>query len=524
MTETTLRAGGAAVASSDLVSRDQTLTGDGSTFAPLGVAFPAGGQAFLLEEIVIYARTTGSDTIGDGSLGAPFRTFARAIVDVPAIIPPGRRYVVDVTGIGTETLPADYQMPVIQSPAVRFAYAPTEEFPYYFAANGLTVRAGAQLFPGLSAADATISAADNATVATDAATGLISVTIDANRASWASTDLSGAFLIRSKLGFPLATCCISASDDASLFLCQNANQLNGGNGVLVLAAGEVLQIVQPSAFLQAPAPATSRLGNGAISCSNVSSVNFQGIGFRCTDLGQFGLNVSNTPNPFFELCTVEGLSSLMISEQIALHSTNLSGIVDCEDSAFTIFNSLMHDVTDLFVDGKEAVFFNTVVEDCVTLTTSSFVGAKPSFAWGFLNCRISRSVGPAVRCLGGRYEFSTVQIDDATGDAIRAEQGSNYLLLTNVTGTLNGGFGVLAQDGAQVQVRDTATDVTGTSGDMKSGSQVARTWANFYGTNPIGNEYDLVTPFVADSHGTLKPRGQESGAPCTGTRIFQRTP
>lgn len=68
---------------------------------------------FSTKTTTIYARPFGSDERGDGSLKKPFRTFQHAIRFVPALIPPSQRYVVDITGIGTETLPADYAIPEI---------------------------------------------------------------------------------------------------------------------------------------------------------------------------------------------------------------------------------------------------------------------------------------------------------------------------------------------------------------------------------------------------------------------------
>lgn len=61
------------------------------------------------EEVTIYARSTGSDATGDGTTQATaYRTFQRALRDVPGLIPGGYVYTVDITGIGTEVLPPDY--------------------------------------------------------------------------------------------------------------------------------------------------------------------------------------------------------------------------------------------------------------------------------------------------------------------------------------------------------------------------------------------------------------------------------
>ena len=57
----------------------------------------------------IYAHEFGSDVTGDGvSVATAYRTLARAIHDIPNHVPPGVRYVVDVTGLYDENLPTEF--------------------------------------------------------------------------------------------------------------------------------------------------------------------------------------------------------------------------------------------------------------------------------------------------------------------------------------------------------------------------------------------------------------------------------
>ncbi|MBV7336698.1 hypothetical protein KFU94_52400 [Chloroflexi bacterium TSY] len=70
-----------------------------------------------LEVRTIFARASGSDAIGDGKTeGSAYRTFQRAILDVPTFIPHNVRYVVDITGIGTKDLLPDFTLPIFLSP------------------------------------------------------------------------------------------------------------------------------------------------------------------------------------------------------------------------------------------------------------------------------------------------------------------------------------------------------------------------------------------------------------------------
>lgn len=65
---------------------------------------------------IIYARQTGSDTSGNGTLANPYRTFQRAVLDLPRQPLPNEFWRVDITDLGSETLPANYAMPVLQAP------------------------------------------------------------------------------------------------------------------------------------------------------------------------------------------------------------------------------------------------------------------------------------------------------------------------------------------------------------------------------------------------------------------------
>lgn len=99
--------------------------------------------------------------------------------------------------------------------------------------------------------------------------------------------------------------------------------------------------------------------------------------------------------------------------------------------------------------------------------------------------------------------MTNVRIDNSVGNGINAERGTNYVTLDHVTGTGNGGLGVLANDGAQVQITDaTTTSVTGAGGDVKSGSLAPAVYA------PSMNRYDIPPNSLI--------------AVSTGTRIFER--
>jgi hypothetical protein len=155
--------------------------------------------------------------------------------------------------------------------------------------------------------------------------------------------------------------------------------------------------------------------------------------------------------------------------------------------------------------------------------------------WEFLNCLFkscggldpSGSYSTTLNFITGlSYSLSSVKIQGSPGDAIHAE-GPSLTILENVTGgtggigdPTNAGFGVRVNDGAFVRVRDDATLVTGTAGDMKVGSLPLRSlspvagagWADFRTAAPIKNEYDLTTPFTMNLlSGLSTPGGNVTG-------------
>ena len=466
---------------------------------------------FALTTTTIYARPNGSDKCGDGSLANPYRTFQRAIRDVPSILPPGATYIVDITDLGVETLPTDYVFPVIQS---GYVYGGAYDVsPPWLGNPAFQVLALPKL--ALAPADAVIAASDLPVITSNPDTNLIIVTIPAARSSWAAGALKGKMFIRT-IGSANTSCCIYDSNDgggagpSQLFLCNTAAF------VPPLAAGEVFQIVEPSATLEAPPPTNG--DNIAIRCCNINSLAFKGIRFRCSvpDTA-FSLMIADCPAPLLELCDVDGLFCTMQSEQIALFSTTLRMGIDAEGSPVTPRRAYWTGVGTgsvgyLFMEGGAHIFRTTVLDGCVPIENSVFAGVTLTPAWVFFECLFSGSLGNAIHCTGGRYEITNTRIDGSSSDAISAEKGTNFIICTQVTGANNGGVtdvGIRATDGAQVSV-DAATTVTGgvAGNDVKSGSLLTATYAAL----ALHQQYDLA-PGPAGNPTTFDAQ--------TGTRIFR---
>lgn len=448
---------------------------------------------FEVKTTTIYARTTGSNTLGNGTLAKPYRTFQRAIQDVPHDIPPGQRFVVDITGIGTETLPASYQMPSIHG-TFQIGFASAGPFLLY---EALTILAIPTPVPMIPATDATILAADIVSTTFNADTGLTTIKVGAARAGWAAGALKGKFLLGDVDAG--ANCAIWDSNSTEVFLCNNSvgGSLN-------------FTIVETTATLEGPAP----LDGDQIASFEVvdcTSIGFKGIKFRCTDPAYVGLQISKAVQPSMEICDTDGIEGFGIAEQLIFFSSVCRDkLIDCEGVTFTPRRSYFTAIPDFFLSGHWQVFRACVFDACPgsiePFVFAVNIGGLNSSGWEWFDCLFMGCGSPNTFNLkaASNYSFLNTKIQGAPGDAIHAE-GPMMVTLENVTGgtgavgdPANGGLGVRAEDGAFVRVLDDLTLVTGLGGDMQVGALPARTWADFRANPILKNEYDIASPPLGD--------------------------
>lgn len=211
---------------------------------------------FSLTTIIIYARTTGSDTTGNGrTIPTAYHTFQRAIRDVPSVPAPGARYVVDITGLGVEPLPDQYTFPSIRFPTMTYGND-TESVPCFYSGTGLRIRAIPQLVAAIPSAEAVIDAGAGAILTSDPDTNLITLLIPSERMSWTTANLRNKQIIRT-VGSHKAGCVIVAATHApglsTLTLANDIDNFNGGGTTgtgdnLAVAAGIVTLTDAGAAF------------------------------------------------------------------------------------------------------------------------------------------------------------------------------------------------------------------------------------------------------------------------------------
>jgi len=444
----------------------------------------------------IYARAFGHDVSGKGTLAKPYRTFQRAIRDVPPDIDPGYRFIIDITGIGVETLPQDWACPPINCPQEHlwnFLGLDPNVPPYFSFATPLTIRAIPQFASTLPPTDAVISAGDGAIVSA-VGPNLVKVTLPL-RASWGPDGaLKGLFVVKtlsssSLLGGSGAQTIFdnkTVGATSELYLTNTPLEFNGGVGPLVLQPGEVLAIMEPSATLQAP-PADN-FQKEPIEFGGIDAINFQGIQFQSTapiNSGAGSLLIDTVTNPGLELCvlneaTFQGCRGL----GVFFSACTVRGLFDAYDDSGLVQKSFFQGVgtsvgfPSFRVFGQGLECFDTVFDGCAT-----FGGGQPDIfgvttlipiAWQFQNCWLLNSLGDAINVRAPtRVDMQTVQIDNAqaafpfAGNGITAT-GPCQLVLQGVTGSGNAGVGVQLDDGTHVKV-DGTTTILGAGGAYQNG-------------------------------------------------------
>jgi len=494
------------------------ILGDGSpddilrfnTFQPF--------EPYVPEIHTIYVRTGGSDVTGDGSLGDPFATLQHAVNFVPMLIPPGERYVIDITGI-TEALPQDYTLPawVVPDSAGQPVFNPAN--PYIFALMGVTIFAEPQLAAAIPAADAVINLADLAVGGNvqDPVTQLRTLTLAAPRASWGVNGLKGKFIVDATNNSRNAV--VYENDTLSIKI------------TMTDAVTFPLRIMEPSATLTAQAPP---LRKAILSAINIGSLGL--VGLRISTPGQQGL-YADSPGWFsMALCEVSGLGArpafgvLLPHRSDLMHACWIKGGCNLSSYRAIFYRASLFDAcTGLDVRGvltisdTKSVFMTRMVFDgCQALQSVNHVfaavpnGTAAELAWWWLDHALIRNCSnpQAAIFFNGSYGyFFRDDIYANAGSGILCSAGSGTLHLDNVrtTGTPNGNLGIEVRHGMRVlataatYTAAVGTELRGGSGAMKVGTLPIRSWVDFVSGGsgrPVQNEFDITSAAPNGATGT----------------------
>ena len=427
----------------------------------------------VAESRYIYVRPTGSNETGDGSLANPYATVAYAVQTIPLLIK-GIKYIIEMTGVD-ETLSSQLRLPpwisgdsFILNPVNQSEYGRYDlvDCPVTFRANPVDID------------DFTVTGS-----AADPGSGLLTLT-DSSK-SYTVDEHKGKFLVGSGF-FDFAPIISNTSD--SLEVAKSS------------AFTAPLKIVECGASIGM----SSGFEDIITYSGGTSLISFQGIRFfHGSPSISTTINLNLAPVAFY-LCDIE--SGITLKDFGG--NNDFRGIV--VENYFRLLGSSAV-TTSCFFDSCSFSMYGSTASSNFPITDCAYVGcdpvghtgnAEPVLTFDVSNILIRDSVSHGFRYLPtGRSTIEDATIEGSTGNGVIID-GPASLHISNVIGTGNSGYGLFADDGAHLRI-DSTTTVTGTSGDIKCGSKAVRTYADFRGSAPLKNEFDI------------------SGDAATGSRIWQ---
>lgn len=490
---------------------------------------------FAGERRVIYVRSTGDDSRsvanGGGTLSHPFLTPEHAL-DVSYSFLRNGRVVIDMSGYGTYAPTTGMVLPQTTQLQTK-VYATyvsgftNPDFGAFSDEGDITFQA----VPTLS--DTITSGWVNSH---DAITGIVTIT-DSTK-SWTPNALVGKFVAGAnaqEIGY------IVANDGTSVTL--------GASHVGF--SSSTLGIYTTSCTIQPSAGATGI----SFFLTGQASVQFNGIKLLRGSSCYFNAVVAqHIPQVRFLASDIGGIT-FMEGVGIAPGGNHLTGCRISSDSGtngvtgfepcgsmFQFDNCYFKNVSIIRIlsvgNGRYSIG-NSYADGCHPLghtLTENALGSPLIDPIAFLinGMNIVNSTGYGIQYYGGApCQVGGVRISSAVSDAIHADGVGKLSLTYKISGTGNGGYGLRATNGVQIDVPVGQIDITGTSGNFICGLHSVRTWSNFESAIPQYNELDystLTRVYEASSNvvygveAVFSNSGRPSAsAVAVGTRIWNST-
>jgi hypothetical protein len=453
---------------------------------------------FVPASIVIYARPTGDDLTGRGTLAEPYKSFQRAIRDVPYTVPPGVFYAVDCTGLGTEVLPPDFDLP-----SWKASHISTRDFvdPYFFIQTSVMLRAYPQPAAALTPAQRTIAAGvlshdpDTQSVAFPLdKPGIITIQAVPDP-GWTDNALVGLFAFGAVPKFEFGVIYANTSDTISI----------STNSAMTFP----VQIMEPSATLHGTRTLFGSQ-NGVVNANHTDSLGI--AGFRIVNVGvepegpvgmyqQGGL-------VWYQSCDLPAMGTDTPVRYNGFRGCNLDNVWGIGGETYLqscrIANcGLGFDWMFRSANQGLSAFSGTVFDNNGTIKVAegTAVNTNGQYTGGFLtlsNVLVRGAQGDGIYWPGGNAILVDTKIEGSQGNAF-VGRGGLLAQLDHVTGAGNTGVGVRSMDGAQIEMTATTT-VTGAVDDQQVGNIIAGP----YPAVPF-NIYDIA------------------GATATGARLFRNS-
>jgi len=392
--------------------------------------------------VVIFARPApaGSDETGDGSFDRPYRTFQRAVRDVPYFVMPGYHYIIELTGLGEETLPDGYNLPAWISGNGN--------------GNGFAVTIDADHELALGPVDSILAAG---VMNEDPDTGMFS--IDDPSKMYETDALVGLFVYGTSAENP---------DETGLVGVVHANTATE----VFVTSNEGADVTFPFSIRRCSATlrgASVGAFSGMLTCCFPHSLAIDGIAIIPTDPEDTGWCQQGGHVWFFGCHLVRP----RLNSGVRFHGLEQCNIVNSDISGEMYVKSSRLS-GDGCTWGRSAnqglsLFRGTTLDGCgsiICFDTSSVDGEPFGGQMNISNVLIKNSIGDAIFWPGGNVSLKFVKIEDTVagpftpGNALTL-QGGLFAKLVHVTGSGNAGVGIRVINGAQVEIAE-GTTVTGT--------------------------------------------------------------
>lgn len=473
----------------------------------------------------IYARTTGNDSTGDGTLANPYLTVDRALEDVPSFIN-GVKYIIDMTGLiganawrpdGTRLqLPARVRLGANDAPRETYT---NPDFARFDSLADVNFQAVPSLDPtggllGVFGVDYNQSH--------DVETGIVTLNDLTGTKNWPVNGLVGK-LVAGSVAAALGK--IVSNTANTIVVAANHVPFNTNNPGVYNLTGEIKP--QDSATFAA----IELVGGASVSLKGlIISKNNHG--------GTIGnaLTVGNAAWAGLQGCDINGISLAASAPGIdpnfvaTFDGCYVTGVVDTSGSG--IFSNCFFDSIGAFfkllpIDG--AITFNTVyAKNCAPLgntsITNNYSSPEVPFEFGDWNiegCLVEGATSHGIQCLGGRVHIGAYHCVSAAGSAVYGRDSSVIAFGQRIKSETAGvaRYGLEIADGVRAHGMAVGDGVqfglSGTLGDLKVGTLPPRTLADFTTNAPIGRQIDYndlsAFTFPADgSNGIVGPTGKHA--------------
>lgn len=447
--------------------------------------------------VTTYARLTGSDTTGNGTLANPYRTLPRAVLDLPQIGQAGYVYTVDVTGLLGETLPNDFTLPAWKAPGTNTfkGGGPTADQYFEFECP-YNITAIPMLAP-LPGADAVIQAIDVASVTHDSITNLTTINLTAPRASWVANAIRGLNVVGPAGGGGIRNAVVYESTNSLIRITS------------VVALTYPFQLMQPSASF-----AGSGVNFGTLNVLNVDCIAINGLKITSND-GDADLYQDGNGCIVVQMCDLQSpniMGSTSQSNENRISRSYIHGgfpfiggdviyvqglMLTCTGASFAVSPGQVQ-IRQMVFDGCDPI------EPQAVLGGGAIVPATIA-QLSIQNSVVRNSTGDGVIFHSGQGLISDSDFSTNAGNGINAKTGRGYLALANVGSTTQStGIGLVVTDGQVVQA-DVATSgqakpLAGAGGQTKVGGQAAQTWAAYAGAG--ASKFDITAVAAGGASGT----------------------